>query len=68
MIDAEANRMFLLFEGPRIPQMAQALLDSKYLEGGCTFSELKSIFKDRGLGADNALNFLNYAESLRSTP
>jgi hypothetical protein len=59
-----ANEMFVAFEGPRIPQMAQAVIDSKYLEGGCTLNKLKSIFKERGLGAANALIFLRYVETL----
>lgn len=54
---------FVAFEAPRIPQMAQAVLDSGYLQGRCTLGELKDLFRARKLGAENALNFLRYAES-----
>ena len=64
MDNNQANALFLTFESRRIPQMAQAVIDSGWLTGSCTFGELQEIFRQRGLGANNVMSFLRYAESL----
>lgn len=62
--DTDHNAFFLAFSGDQITGMAQAVVESGYLEKGCTLDELKQVFRDRKLGADNVMNFLRYAESL----
>lgn len=64
-LDPDANQFFLAFSGHKIPEMAQAVLDSGFSQGKCTLDELKVIFSQRGLGADNVMNFLRYVESVQ---
>jgi hypothetical protein len=62
-ITTQANGMFLAFEGHRLREMAEAMLDSGFFKGA-GLDAAKALFRERGLGANNVLNFLRYAESL----
>lgn len=58
----DPNAFFLAFHGHQIPAMAQAVLDSGYLAGECDLAHLKQVFKDRGLGEANVMNFFRYVK------
>jgi hypothetical protein len=65
-VDRQGVGLFIAFEEPRIPAMAQAVLDSGWCNGECTLAELKQLFQDRGLGAANVFNFFRYADALKN--